>query len=55
MFALLGLLLVLWIACIIIGALVKTIGWLLIIGIIGLVATALFGVFQALTSRRPNP
>lgn len=48
MIALLGILLILWVACIIIGFLVKAIGWLIIVGVIGLVVTALFGAVKGL-------
>lgn len=51
MFAILGLLLVLWIACIILGALIKAVGWLIIVGLIGIVATALIGAFKGLAGK----
>lgn len=43
MLAFLGLLLLIWIAFIVIGALVKAVFWLLIVGAILFVATSLFG------------
>ncbi|EFL08900.1 predicted protein [Streptomyces sp. AA4] len=43
MLALLGLLLVIWVACIVVGIAVKGLFWLLIIGAILFVATAAVG------------
>lgn len=43
MLALLGLLLVIWIAFIVIGAVIKGLFWLLIIGAVLFIATSLFG------------
>jgi hypothetical protein len=48
MIALLGLLFILWIVCILVGIFVKAVGWLLIIGLIGLVITALGAVARAI-------
>jgi len=52
MIALLGILMVLWIVCIIVGALAKAVGWLIIVGLIGLVATALIGALKGLARNR---
>jgi len=43
MLALLGLLLVIWIACIVIGVAIKGLFWLLIIGAVLFVATGVIG------------
>ncbi|MFE3170043.1 hypothetical protein ACFXPA_25470 [Amycolatopsis sp. NPDC059090] len=43
MLALLGLLLVIWVACIVIGIAVKGLFWLLIVGAVLFVATAVIG------------
>jgi hypothetical protein len=46
MLALLGLLLVIWVACIVVGIAVKGLFWLLIIGAILLVATGVIGFIK---------
>lgn len=43
MLRLLGLLLLIWVACMFVGALVHTLIWLLIIGVVLFIATSLFG------------
>ncbi|WP_024794585.1 hypothetical protein [Tomitella biformata] len=43
MLGLIGLLLVIWIVCIIIGAVVKGLFWLVVVGIILFIATAAYG------------
>ncbi|WP_370937559.1 hypothetical protein [Amycolatopsis sp. cg13] len=43
MLALLGLLLVVWLACIVLGVVVKGLFWLIIVGAILFVATAVIG------------
>ena len=52
MIALLGILLALWVLCIIIGAIIKAVGWLIIVGLIGLVITALIGAIKGLANNR---
>ena len=46
MLALLGLLLVIWVACIVVGIAVKSLFWLLIIGVILFVATGVIGFIK---------
>lgn len=43
---LLGLALI-WVACIILGVLIKTVAWLAIVGLVALAVTALFGIAHA--------
>ena len=46
MLGILGLLLVVWIALIVIGAVVKGLFWLIIIGVVLFLATSAFGVMR---------
>ena len=50
MVALIGFLLVLWLVVAVIGALVKTLGWLIYVGVLLFVATAVVGWIKRKTS-----
>jgi hypothetical protein len=52
MLALIGLLLVIWVVCAVIGAVVKGLVWLLILGVVLFVATAVFGWIKREALRR---
>lgn len=52
MLGFLGLLLLIWIAFIVIGALIKGLFWLIIIGIVLFVATAIYGWVKREALRR---
>lgn len=47
MLLLLLVLALIWVACIILGILLKAVAWLAIVGLVALVVTALFGITRA--------
>jgi hypothetical protein len=52
MLALIGLLLVIWLACAVVGAVVKGLVWLLVVGAILFVVTAIVGFVKREALRR---
>ncbi len=52
MLQLVALLLIIWVALIIIGALIKALFWLIIIGVVLFLLTAAFGWFRRDSARR---
>jgi hypothetical protein len=52
MLALIGLLLVVWLVCVVLGAMVKGLAWLLILGVVLFVATAVVGWVKREALRR---
>jgi hypothetical protein len=52
MLGLIGLLLVIWIACAVVGAVVKGLVWLLILGVVLFIATAVVGWVKREALRR---